>query len=180
MAHERGQADLEAGRSMRSWGWLAYKKRDATRCPRCGEKVLPGAASGTWDFPNVGIPLWDARKTIFIDVEVKAANTSLPFSELQENQHLWAAENPERSKWLWIGLGKNAVNALVEPRKTYFLPYETFLFLESALSDARKSLPYDLVDLQKYELVWEGNKIWGLPLHHIASVLYKEGWRQPR
>ena len=162
---------------MRSWGWLAYKKRDAIRCPHCGKVVLPGAASGTWDFPKVGIPIWHTRKVVSIDVEVKADNTALLFSELRVNQRDWAAENPERPKWLWIGLGKNAVNALSEPRKTYFLPYDIFLLLETTLADTRKSLPYDLTDLRKYELVWEGNKIWGLPLHHIAGVLYKGGWR---
>lgn len=184
MAHERGQADVEAGRSMRSWGWLAYKKRDATRCPHCGGKVLPVGVPGTWDFPNVGIPIWHARKTVFIDVEVKAANTALPFSKLRENQRTWAAETPERPKWLWIGLGKNAVNAIDSPRKSYLVPYsydtllglaiyDTFLGIEALLEKTgRKSLPYDYWALRIFELEWRGDKTWTLPEQHWARLLY--------
>lgn len=162
MAKERGMADTEAGISMRSWGWMAYKKRDAVVCPKCGCIVLPGAAPGTFDFPNVGIPECGES----IDVEVKAGDASFPFSDLRENQREWAGkpENADRAKFIWLCLGRGRPTSSKEPRITYFFPLELFVELENKLD--RKSIPYDLEELRPYRLFWRGGKKWGLPDTH--------------
>jgi hypothetical protein len=170
MARERGMADIEAGVSMRSWNWMAYKKRDAVKCPSCHTVVIPGAVSGTFDFPNVGIPIWKERGIKFIDVEVKAGKTSLAFSELRPNQREWADENPENAKWIWLCIGKGNVNAKKQPRKTWFFPYRVFLELEEILE--RESIPYDCPQLKRYELEWVGKKSWRLPWNHPARTIH--------
>jgi hypothetical protein len=163
-------ADAECGRSLRHWGFLSYKKRDATYCPRCKFLVLPGARPGTWDFPEARVPIWSDRETILIDIEVKAGDTALAFSDLRENQREWAESTEERPKWIWLCLGKNAVNAKEHPRKTWLFPYEQFLLWEEQLD--RKSLPYDHEVLKEWELEWAGNKIWTVPDGHPLRTEY--------
>jgi hypothetical protein len=163
-------ADAECGKSMRDWGWFAYKKGDAMYCPHCGKLVLPGAASGTWDFPKVGVPAWSKRESIFIDVEVKAGNTSIPFGDLRDNQRQWAEDNPEREKWLWFCIGKNRVNSTHHARRTWLFPYNVFLEWEQQLE--RKSLPYCYEPMMVYVLEWVGDGIWTVPERHpIYSYL---------
>jgi len=175
MARERKQAAIEAGKSMRAWGWLAYAVRDATICPNCGEMLFPGAASGTWDFKMVGVPMWDRREIIYVDVEVKAGNTSIPFSALREDQRLWATEKGHRPKWLWLCIGKNAVNAREKPRKTYFIHYPFFQGLEAVQTKRnRKSIPYDYVWLRGWELKWAGNGLWEMPEGHPWHRIFRE------
>lgn len=159
-------ADTECGASMRSWGWFAYKKRDATYCPHCHNLVLPGAAPGTWDFPKVGIPVWSKRKTVFIDVEVKAGNTNVPLNDLRENQREWAESTPERDKWLWYCIGKKRANSKEHPRRTWLFPYNVFLEWEQALHGKRKSLPYCYKPMMIYVLEWAGDGIWTVPEQH--------------
>lgn len=170
MARERGMADKECGVSMREWGWFAYKKRDGTMCHKCRAFIIPGAPSGTWDFPNVGVPAWGRRETVFIDVEVKAGHTSWAFDDLRDNQRKWADSVPERPKWIWICIGKNAVNAVEHPRKTWMFPYEKLLEWENKLE--RKSLPYDFEELESYELEWLGDDVWGVPEKHPLRTKY--------
>ena len=169
MARERGQADDEAGISMRSFGWMAYKKRDATHCPHCGGLVLPGATPGTWDFPQVGVPIWAERRCEFIDVEVKAGITSFPFMAVSDKQRLWAAESPERPKWLWLNMG-TAIGRKRYPRITMLFPYELFLAIE--LSSDRQSIPYGLPTLEPYKLHWEGKRHWSVPESHPIRATY--------
>jgi len=155
---------------MRSWGWFAYKTRDALYCPYCRKLVLPGAESGTFDFKKVGVPAWDRRETIFIDVECKAGNTSFPFNNFREDQHQWAANNQERPKWVWLCLGKNSVKAKKKPRRTYLFPYELLLSLERELE--RKSIPYACLTLDSWELEWRGNRTWRVPEQHPIRIQY--------
>lgn len=163
MARERGQVDREAGISMRSWGWRAYKHRDALFCPYCKHVILPAGESGTWDYPEVWVPDWESDTVKFIDVEVKAGTTSLAFSELRVNQRDWASNNQEREKWLWIGIGQ-AINSKKNPRKTWLVPLEVFYDLECALD--RLSLPYKCEALDRYELRWIGDSTWTIPEEH--------------
>lgn len=163
-------SDTECGRSARSWFWTAYKKRDATYCPHCHKLVLPGAPPGTWDFPKVGIPAWELKETIYIDIEVKASDTSFPFCNLRENQREWAENNPERAKWIWLCMGKNAVDAKEHPRKTWLFPYKKLLEWKESLD--RKSLPYDYEELEIWELEWMGNKLWSVPESHPIRTVY--------
>jgi len=163
-------ADTECGKSMRHWSWSAYKKRDALYCPNCHKIVLPAGKPGTWDFPKVGVPAWDLRQFLYIDVEVKAGNTSFSFDKLRKNQRDWAKETPERPKWIWLCMGKNAVNAKEHPRKTWVFPYERFLYWEETLN--RKSLPYDFSELDLWQLEWIGDKIWVVPLFHPLRTAY--------
>jgi hypothetical protein len=167
MARERGQVDSEAGMSMRHWGWRAYKSRDATFCPYCKRIIFPAGASGTWDYPEVWVPQWESSSIRFIDVEVKAANTSMAFADLRENQREWASGESDREKWLWIGIGK-AVNSKKYTRKTWFMPLEAFYELECSLG--RASIPYNCESLDKYELQWAGDHIWTMPGDHPFNV----------
>lgn len=166
MAHEKGQAEPECGISLRSWGWFGRKKTDAMRCTKCGSVVKPGGVSGTWDYPQVYVPLWSEHRAIYLDIEVKASGTSLAFSRLEPDQRQWAKDNSERPKWLWVCIGKGAVNASEKPRRTYFLPYVVFLAIERELSPKRKSIPYGHPVLDKWELKWEGHKTWSIPAEH--------------
>ena len=156
---------------MRSWGWLAYKTRDALYCPYCHRLVLPGAEAGTFDFKRVGIAAWKREEIIEIDVECKAGNTSFPFENFREDQRLWASNNPERPKWVWLCLGKNPVNAKKKPRRTYLFPYETLLLLEQELG--RKSIPYACPALDRWELTWEGNRTWEVPCTHPIRIQHQ-------
>lgn len=173
MAHERGQADTEAGRSMRFWGWPTRKKQDALRCPNCKRIITPAGKPGTWDFPATQVVVWELRQLIEIAVEVKATTTALPFSDLRSNQREWAESKPELPKWLWICLGKTIRDGRY-PRKTWFLPLEVFLEQEQHyLSNGRKSLPYDCPALDKWALKWLGNKLWDVPFEHPLRTEYK-------
>jgi hypothetical protein len=149
---------------MRSWGWFAYAVRDATRCPYCGKLIFPGATGGTWDYKKVGVPIWPSRKVAFIDVEVKAGHTSIPFSSIDERKREWAEQERDRQKWLWFCIGKNAVNAREHPRRTWLFPYRLFLRLEQKFD--RKSIPYDCEELREYELEWDGDRTWVIPNGH--------------
>jgi len=155
-------ADAEAGISMRSWGWLARKKTDAIICPQCKYVVVPGGKPGTFDFPEVQIQL-SPGVVIVMSVEVKAGVTSFQFSELREEQREWAT-NISNYKMIWLCLGKGRANSAVDPRITYFFPYELFLELEETLE--RKSIPYGLFQLEEYKLTWSGKKCWDLPIGH--------------
>jgi hypothetical protein len=162
MVKERGVVDREAGISMRSWGWFAYKKRDAVVCPRCGHIILPSGPSGTFDFPNVGIVVASMRggyEVHFIDVEVKAGDTSVAFNDFDIEKRIWAESTKERPKYLWICIGRGLRNKK-KPRKTYLLPLALFYELERNLE--RKSIPYGHAALDPYELEWKGKGIWEL------------------
>ena len=163
MVKERGVTDKEAGLSMRSWGWTAYKKRDAVICPKCGHIVLPSGPAGTFDFPNVGIQVFNVdswkAETIFIDVEVKAGTTSFAFSEFDADKRAWAISTQERPKYIWLCMGRN-LRDKKKPRKTYLIPLHIFYKLEKEF--VRKSLPYKCDDITPYELEWLGNSLWKL------------------
>jgi len=163
MVKERGVADMEAGLSMRSWGWTAYKKRDAVICPRCGNMIWPAGYRGTFDFPNVGIQTFNIDtwkpETVFIDVEVKAGDTSVAFNEFDIEKRTWAEDNKERPKYLWICIGRS-LRDKKKPRKTYLLPLSVFYDIEK--KSTRKSIPYACDDLAIYELEWLGKKLWAL------------------
>ena len=161
MARERGVADHECGVSMRSWGWLAEKKTDAVVCPRCGEIVIPAGPSGTFDFPEVQVP--QDGQVALIAVEAKADDTSFNFAKLREDQRAWI-EGRDRPGYIWLCLGRGAVNAQREPRITYFFPYEVFLELERAFE--RKSIPYECSELAAYRLTWAGHHTWQMPQAH--------------
>lgn len=177
MAHERGMVDTEAGISMRAWGWMAYKHGDATRCPKCGTVVIPGGPPGVFDFPEIGV--WNNGKLVFIDVEVKAGDTSVAFADLRQDQRKWAEEHQEREKFLWICIGKCRPNSVVNPRKTYFFPLDLFYELEKNME--RKSIPYNCTSLIPYELRWEGSRTWSIPDTHPCkqyfNITQEEPWR---
>ena len=169
MAKERGQADEEAGISMRAWNWDARKKRDALRCPHCGQVVLPGGVPGTFDFPKVRVPVWREHRLAEIDVEVKAGTTSLPFAAVSEEQRTWATENTDCPKWLWLNLGTR-IKGKRYPRYTILFPFE--LFLEIEKNSEAKSIPYGLATLEPYRLTWEGNRTWSVPESHPIRTVY--------
>jgi len=159
MVKERGVVDKEAGVSMRSWGWSAYKKRDAIYCPRCHALVLPSGEAGTFDFPKVGVVSMGLGKVIYIDVEVKAGNTAFAFSEFDEEKRIWAETTKERQKFIWLCIGRSLRDDK-KPRRTYLIPLELFYTLESGLD--RLSIPYGCETLAPYELEWCGNSVWKL------------------
>ena len=157
MVKERGVVDREAGLSMRAWGWFAYKKRDAIVCPRCRHIILPSGPAGTFDFPNVGIPLFDSRDIVFIDVEVKAGDTSIAFSDFDDDKRAWAISTKERPKYVWLCIGRG-LRDKKKPRKTYLLPLSVFYEIEE--KSIRKSVPYGDKGLAPYELEWLGKGLW--------------------
>jgi len=163
MVKERGVTDREAGLSMRSWGWFAYKKRDAIICPRCRHMILPSGPAGTFDFPNVGISIFNidtfSPETVFIDVEVKAGDTSVAFSDFDIEKRTWAEIKKERPKYMWICIGRG-LRDKKKPRKTYLLPLSVFYEIEK--TSTRKSIPYGHEDLAPYELEWLGKGLWKL------------------
>jgi len=157
---------------MRSWSWFAYKKRDATYCPHCRGLVLPGAAPGTFDFPKVGVTLWDKREVVFIDVEVKAASTSFPFKDFSASQRNWLRDNPDNPKFLWLCMG-NSIRSKTRPRKTWMMPLIMFLQWEQELKvEGRLSLPYNHLGLNEYELEWAGKRTWTVPASHPLRTEY--------
>ena len=159
MVKERGVADKEAGISMRDWGWSAYKKRDAIYCPRCHALILPSGEAGTFDFPKVGVVSMSLGKVIYIDVEVKAGNTSFAFSKFDEDKRIWAESTKEREKFIWICIGRS-LRDKKKPRRTYLIPLKLFYDLESGLD--RESIPYGCKALSPYELEWCGSDVWKL------------------
>jgi len=162
MARERGQADKEAGTSMRKLGFNAVKSRDALRCMHCGKLMFPQSKAGVFDFPNVYIPL-DRADVRYVDVEVKAGSSSFAFSEFSDDQRAWADEDNEHEKWLWICIGK-AIRSKKHPRKTWLIPLQVFYDLE--VSIGRKSIPYECHSLDMYELTWLGGGVWDIPGCH--------------
>lgn len=167
MAKERGVADKECGISLRAWGWSGYKKRDAVICHKCGTTILPGGVSGTWDFPLFLVPLWKYETTIRVAVECKAGDTSIAFSALSAQQREWALSQDDRQKFLWLCMGKGAVNAVEKPRLSWLLPYEDFLYIERTLTaQGRKSVPYGSSLLEPFVLLWGGDQTWHMPPTH--------------
>lgn len=159
MVKERGVADREAGISMRHWGWIAYKKRDAVICPRCKTMIWPEGHRGTFDFPVVGIPRYN--HIAFIHVEVKAGHTNFPFEKFNDDQRQWALEHPDEPKFIWLCIGRSLRNNK-KPRKTYLIPLEVFYEIEASLTGSRKSIPYGYEPLSPYELTWIGHGLWEL------------------
>jgi hypothetical protein len=159
MVKERGVADREAGISMRSWGWVAYKKRDAVVCPQCKYVIWPAGYRGTFDFPVVGVPR--LGRIVFIHVEVKAGDTNFPFIEFSEEQREWALNHPDEQKFIWLCLGRSLRDEK-KPRKTYLFPLELFYDIERKLLPSRKSIPYGYEPLSPYELTWRGHGMWEL------------------
>ncbi len=167
MVKERGVADREAGQSLRSLGFYAYKSRDALRCPNCGKLIFPQSEEGAFDFQDVYVP----PKGVVprrIDVEVKAGTTSVGFYELRDNQREWAEKHKDREKWLWIGIGKH-INDHKYPRKTWLIPLDLFYEMEQTLG--RDSVPFECELLDAYELDWAGNGIWLLPDDHPFNTM---------
>jgi len=159
MVKERGFVDAEAGVSMRSWGWSAYKKRDAIYCPRCHALVLPSGDAGTFDFPEAGVVSMNLGKVIYIDVEVKYGDTAFAFSKFDEEKRVWVNTTKERPKFLWLCIGRS-LRDKKKPRRTYLIPLELFYVLESELD--RLSIPYGCETLAPYELEWCGDGVWKL------------------
>lgn len=159
MVKERGKVDREAGISMRNWGWSAYKKRDAIHCPRCGYLVIPAGEPGTFDFPNVGVPFLELNRVVYIDVEVKAGNTSFAFKNFEKDQRDWAEKYEDRPKYIWLCIGRS-LREKKKPRKTYLIPLKVFYEIEKNIG--RLSVPYNYKLLYPYELTWVGDGVWEL------------------
>jgi hypothetical protein len=174
MAKERGQADREAGKSMRHWGWPCFKSRDAMVCPKCHTKIYPAGKKGTPDFPAVFIPLWDKQEIFLIGVEVKAGASSWPLNKLASEQRDWASEHPDRPLYIWLCLG-DRIGSTKRPRRTWLFPFELFQEIESELlGRGRKSIPYDYERLGEWELEWTGKGLWELPLRHPLMDIWSK------
>lgn len=142
---ERQWAGPECGRFLNLVGW-AKKTRDAILCPHCHRPILPPGSQADY----VG-----GINGQILAVEAKAAEFALPFSAFRHpkegggeyNQLQWAKWWTERSGgwwWLWLMLGNGRVNAINNPRQTWLLSLQTWLWIEETLSSVRKSLPKDL------------------------------------
>jgi len=174
MAKERGQADVEAGKSLRHLGFFARKHTDAMICPNCHKMIYPSGNPGTFDFPGVYVPPMRGNpKPRTMDIEVKAGNTSLAFSSLRDDQRAWAESTPENEKYLWICVG-TSIRDKKYPRKTWLMPLDVFYHIEKTLD--RKSIPYNCTGLAGFELEWLGGGLWDIPAGHS---FWRGRWQRP-
>lgn len=170
---ERGKVDAEAGKSMRAWEWIAVKTRDAVVCPKCKHLLFPGSKAGTFDF-KVAKPDWENKAVSRLGVEVKYGESRFPFSLFDQEKRFWAEqiaeEQPDIGLWIWLGMGRS-IKDKKYPRTTYLFPLNVFYKIEVyQLSQGRKSIPYNCLDLAPYELDWQGKGFWALrPDHPLAE-----------
>lgn len=171
MVNERNNIQPECTRSLKELGFTVDVTRDFLRCPKCFTAIYPSSATGRFD-TVASFPV-SYGETHCLAIEVKyGGSTNLAFNRVEEDQREWYESHKEDydSFWLWYCIG-DRINGKTHPRKTWLIPFEVFLELEKILD--RKSIPFDLEEVYKYELVWEGDGFWSVPQTH-------ELWEQIR
>lgn len=145
--------------------------RDAVVCPNCYTRIYPDSAEGASDV-RVGFCLDDGVRWAAIEAKY-GGRSRYPFKKLRKEQKEWllghtgtGLEGDGYLTFLWIGIGER-IGGKDYPRKTWLIPFYEYLAIEEHFEGKRKSIPFDMVTMESYELEWEGGGIWSIPDDHI-------------
>jgi penicillin-binding protein-related factor A (putative recombinase) len=169
-------AEMEFKQLANRLGWWSHKWQDVRYCPNCHQPIfvtrrMQGEAEQRSSIVDYLVfigstPMW---------VECKGGHVDrIAFNELEDHQKRFLADWEKRGveAWLFFLIGKNRINAKMKPRKAYFFPYYIWEQIEHQISDNRKSLNYDLMQiyLGEYELVFESGS-WLIPTTHVMGEI---------